>query len=105
MEQIAAPPELYETPATQFSATFVGSRNALELPVRDGRVSLGEAFSVRAPAVSYVTFALLELIALARYPATIAWADARGWLLVLFLLSVLLVGLYSWRATVAARRS
>ena len=59
---------------------------------------------VRAPAVSYVTFALLELIAIARYPATIAWTDARGWLLVLFLLSVLLVGLYSWRATVAARQ-
>ncbi|HEY3073277.1 MAG TPA: ABC transporter ATP-binding protein [Candidatus Limnocylindrales bacterium] len=50
VEQIAAPPDLYETPATQFSATFVGSRNALELPVREGQVSLGNAFSVAAPA-------------------------------------------------------
>jgi putative spermidine/putrescine transport system ATP-binding protein len=50
IEQVAQPPELYEAPATPFSATFVGSRNALELPVRDRRVSLGSAFSVPAPA-------------------------------------------------------
>jgi putative spermidine/putrescine transport system ATP-binding protein len=50
MEQIAKPAELYEAPTTPFSARFVGSRNALELPVRDGRVSMGSAFSVPAPA-------------------------------------------------------
>ncbi len=50
VEQIAAPSELYEEPTTNFSATFVGSRNALELPVRDGRIGLGEAFSIVAPA-------------------------------------------------------
>jgi putative spermidine/putrescine transport system ATP-binding protein len=49
MEQVAQPAELYEAPATPFSARFVGSRNALELPVREGRVSLGSAFSVPAP--------------------------------------------------------
>ncbi|HYM84107.1 MAG TPA: ABC transporter ATP-binding protein [Candidatus Dormibacteraeota bacterium] len=49
VEQIAAPAHLYEEPATHFSATFVGSRNALELPVRDGRIGLGEAFSLPAP--------------------------------------------------------
>ena len=51
VEQVAEPAELYEAPATPFSARFVGSRNALELPVRDGRVSLGSAFSVPAPTV------------------------------------------------------
>jgi putative spermidine/putrescine transport system ATP-binding protein len=50
VEQIAAPPELYEQPATEFSATFVGSRNALELPVQEGRLNLGGAFDVAAPA-------------------------------------------------------
>lgn len=50
VEQIGNPPQLYETPTTPFSATFVGSRNALELPVREGRVALGGAFSVPAPA-------------------------------------------------------
>jgi putative spermidine/putrescine transport system ATP-binding protein len=49
VEQIAAPPDLYESPATSFSATFVGSRNALELPVRDRRVKFGDAFDVPAP--------------------------------------------------------
>ncbi len=52
IEQIARPPELYDRPGTPFSAAFVGSRNALELPVRDGRVSFGTAFSVVAPADS-----------------------------------------------------
>ena len=50
IEQIASPPVLYESPSTNFSATFVGSRNALELPVRNGRVGLGGAFEVAAPA-------------------------------------------------------
>ncbi len=52
IEQVASPAELYEQPATQFSATFVGSRNALELPVRQGRLGLGAAFEVPAPAGS-----------------------------------------------------
>jgi len=47
--QLAKPLELYEAPATPFSATFVGSRNALELPIRGGHVKLGAAFDVRAP--------------------------------------------------------
>ncbi|HEV2009563.1 MAG TPA: ABC transporter ATP-binding protein [Candidatus Limnocylindria bacterium] len=50
VEQVARPAELYDSPTTPFSATFVGSRNALELPVRDGRVVLGDAFSVPARA-------------------------------------------------------
>ena len=50
VEQIGDPPQLYETPTTPFSAAFVGSRNALRLPVREGRLRLGEAFDVAAPA-------------------------------------------------------
>jgi putative spermidine/putrescine transport system ATP-binding protein len=50
IEQVAPPPDLYETPTTAFSATFVGSRNALDLPVREGRVRLGGAFDVPGPA-------------------------------------------------------
>jgi putative spermidine/putrescine transport system ATP-binding protein len=46
IEQIDQPPTIYEQPTTRFSATFVGNRNALDLPVRDGRVSLGQVFSV-----------------------------------------------------------
>jgi putative spermidine/putrescine transport system ATP-binding protein len=49
IEQAGRPPELYDWPASPFSAAFVGGRNALELPVRDGRVGLGGAFAVAAP--------------------------------------------------------
>jgi putative spermidine/putrescine transport system ATP-binding protein len=50
IEQIATPTELYDAPATRFSAAFVGNRNALELPVTSGKVRLGEAFEAPAPA-------------------------------------------------------
>ena len=40
IEQVATPAGLYETPTTEFSASFIGNRNALNLPVRDGRIRL-----------------------------------------------------------------
>jgi putative spermidine/putrescine transport system ATP-binding protein len=49
IEQIAAPAELYEEPATRFSASFVGNRNAIVLPVHQGCVRLGNALSASAP--------------------------------------------------------
>jgi putative spermidine/putrescine transport system ATP-binding protein len=49
VEQLATPPELYEEPRTEFAATFVGSRNAVELPVTSGRVRLPGAFDIAAP--------------------------------------------------------
>jgi putative spermidine/putrescine transport system ATP-binding protein len=52
IEQIDEPPVLYDEPASRFAATFVGSRNALELPVAGGRVALGGAFAVAAPAAA-----------------------------------------------------
>ncbi|MBF1999329.1 MAG: ABC transporter ATP-binding protein [Synechococcales cyanobacterium C42_A2020_086] len=52
IEQLANPYELYEAPATRFSASFIGNRNALELPVSQGRVRLGHALDVPAPDVN-----------------------------------------------------
>jgi putative spermidine/putrescine transport system ATP-binding protein len=49
IEQVANPPELYESPATRFSASFVGNRNALELPVAGGHVRFGNCFDLPAP--------------------------------------------------------
>ena len=49
IEQLASPADLYDDPHTEFTASFVGSRNAVELPIVDGRVSLGRAFTLRAP--------------------------------------------------------
>ncbi|AKS31411.1 ABC transporter ATP-binding protein [Mycolicibacterium goodii] len=48
--EVAAPAEIYERPASRFAATFVGSCNALELPVDADRVvRWGTAFEVPAP--------------------------------------------------------
>ena len=44
------PEEIYRDPTSLFSATFVGGRNRIDLPVSAGRVSLGAAFDVAAPA-------------------------------------------------------
>ncbi len=52
IEQIASPLELYETPATKFSASFIGNRNALELPLEEGRVRFGKILDIEVPGVS-----------------------------------------------------
>ena len=52
VEQIAAPADLYDMPSTQFSAKFVGSRNAVELAVRNGQVGIPGSFQIDAPAGS-----------------------------------------------------
>ncbi|HEU0116046.1 MAG TPA: ABC transporter ATP-binding protein [Thermomicrobiales bacterium] len=52
IEHLARPPDLYDGPATRFSAGFVGNRNAVELLVRDGEIALGKAFRTAAPAGS-----------------------------------------------------
>jgi putative spermidine/putrescine transport system ATP-binding protein len=49
IEQIAPPADLYDLPTSQFSATFVGSRNAVELDVVNGKVSIPGSFSIPAP--------------------------------------------------------
>jgi putative spermidine/putrescine transport system ATP-binding protein len=50
IEQVGAPREIYGDPQTEFSAAFVGGRNAVEAPVREGRVVLGSLFEAAAPA-------------------------------------------------------
>ena len=46
LEQVGAPRDVYGEPQTEFAATFVGSRNVVELDVRDGRAALGRLFEV-----------------------------------------------------------
>lgn len=58
----------------------------------------GDFRRARPVAISAVVFALLEFIALARYPGGMSWGDARGWLYLAFLVSMFLVGAYGWRA-------
>jgi len=40
----------------------------------------------------------LELVALARYPGALDWSGPRAWVFLLFVVSILAVGLYGWRA-------
>jgi putative spermidine/putrescine transport system ATP-binding protein len=48
IEQIASPLELYETPTTPFSASFIGNRNALELPIESQRIRFGGVLDIAA---------------------------------------------------------
>jgi sulfate transport system ATP-binding protein len=48
VEQIGSPEEIYDKPATEFVASFVGSINVLQGQVRDGQASLG-TLAVHAP--------------------------------------------------------
>jgi len=50
--ECASPLDIYDAPDARFTAEFVGSRNALELPVVDGKVSWEDVFVVDAPAGS-----------------------------------------------------
>jgi len=51
----------------------------------------------RSTAVSCTVLGVLQLLALARYPGEVAWGGASTWVYLLFVLSVLAVGLHGWR--------
>ena len=52
---------------------------------------------VYAGMAGYATLGVLQLLALARYGGgTVDWSGAGGWIYLLFVLSVLSVGLYGW---------
>jgi hypothetical protein len=52
---------------------------------------------VQVATISYTIFGVFELIALARYAGSVDWSRPAAWLYVLFLVSVLVVGVYGWR--------
>ena len=52
----------------------------------------------RVAMVAYAVLGALELVALARYAGAIDWSGPRAWIYLLFLLSILAVGAYGWRA-------
>jgi hypothetical protein len=52
---------------------------------------------VHVATVSYTVFSVFELIALVRYPSQVNWSSPAAWFYVIFLISVLIVGLYGWR--------
>lgn len=52
---------------------------------------------VNVATMSYTVFGVFELIALVRYSGRVDWGQPQAWIYVLFLVSVLVVGLYGWR--------
>ena len=55
---------------------------------------------IQPATMSYVVFAGLELVAIARYPGEVAWHSPAAWIYLLFLLSALVVGAYGWRRAI-----
>jgi hypothetical protein len=54
--------------------------------------------------ITYTLLSILEFIALARYPNEVQWSSLSIWVYILFLLSVLAVGAYGWRAAIKIGR-
>jgi hypothetical protein len=52
---------------------------------------------LRIAMITYTLLSGLEFIALARYPKEVNWNSPGIWIYILFLLSILAVGLYGWR--------
>ncbi len=53
---------------------------------------------VRTMMIGYTTLAVLQFVALARYGTLVDWSKPHGLLYIVFLASILLVGLYGWLA-------
>ena len=56
----------------------------------------GDLARLRPVGGGLTLFGLLELVALARYPGEVAWGAPAAWLYLLFLASLLPMGLYAW---------
>jgi hypothetical protein len=87
---------------TPLTARAIGAW-LLSLGVAAAHASGENDWSRVRPAVgSYVILAVLQFIALARYPADVNWATASAWVYIVFLLSMLALGIYG---VVALRQS
>jgi len=51
---------------------------------------------IQPATMSYATFGVLELIALARYPANVNWGSIAAWVFLFFVVTALGAGLYGW---------
>lgn len=72
-------------------AWFVGIGFAAFHGVREN-----DFLRIRPLGGGYTAFAILELVALGRYSGAVDWSGPSVWVYLLFLLSILPVGLYGW---------
>lgn len=59
---------------------------------------------VHIATISYTVLGFFQLLALARYPQVVDWTMPAAWIYVIFLVSILLVGLYGWRQSARSSR-
>jgi len=52
---------------------------------------------IRVGLISFLAFGVFEIIALLRYPTSLAWMSSSAWFYVALVVSILLVGLYSMK--------
>jgi H+/Cl- antiporter ClcA len=55
-----------------------------------------DAHRVRVAFASYAALGVLQLVALVRFPDVVSFSGPKPWIYVLFLISLLVVGLYGW---------
>jgi hypothetical protein len=60
---------------------------------------------MRAAAIAYAVFGVLELVALLRYPDVVAWGSPAAWGYLAVLAAVLVTGGYGWWASTGSRAS
>lgn len=72
-------------------AWFVGLGFAAFHAMRENDLS-----RIRPLAGGYLAFAVLELVAIARYAGDVNWSAPAAWVYLAFLLSILPVGLFGW---------
>jgi hypothetical protein len=58
----------------------------------------GDLDRLRTATVAYTVFGLAELVALARFPGTVAWGDPAAWAYVAVAVAVTVTGAVGWRA-------
>ncbi len=86
--------------ARAIGAWFIAIAILLFHAVREGDLA-----RIRPVGGGLTLFGLIELIALARYPGEMAWSAPGAWLYLLFLASLLPLGLYAWFGPHLLRRT
>ena len=49
--------------------------------------------------ISYATLGVFELVSLVRYVGEVNWSTVGSWIYLLFVISIISLGLYGWRAS------
>ncbi len=79
--------------AQAIGAWFLGIGLAAFFAIREN-----DFVRIRPVGGGYTFFSILELVALARYPAAIDWSNPAAWIYLAFLIALLPIGLYVWFA-------